>query len=240
MLMSSKFKSMINSTGALEIGRAGVAKKFIVPLAVQNNYTYDANVDENNNILVSEGNSIYILADEFGFLGGHDESTQVEANIFFVDEGIVFELVEGRLVLKGENGEAYTVDETGEIDYPRSNAPIHWSSAKDIRGIVSTVAKYRYSTSHEVVQGYIDNLVLNMTLHYVNTAKGYMFKTQVIEYFEDLGLGIFPFIDYSSREFESDDDDDFVDVSDLEDIDDEEEEEEEYDMGEDEDYKDAF
>jgi hypothetical protein len=241
MFMSSKFKAMVDGTGALELTRAGVVKQIILPLEHQKLISYDANVDENNNIVLTSGNSIYILADEFGFLGGTDESTQVDANIFFIDDGVVLELIEGKVLLKDENGLAYSIDETGDIDYPRSNARIHWATEKDIRGIVATVAKFKYTISPEETQKYIDNLVISMTLNYLNTSHGYMFHTQVVQYYEDLGLGIFQFINYSDRTYTASETDDHIDVADLEDIEeDEEEDEEDYKMDGEDDFEEKF
>jgi hypothetical protein len=225
MLMSPYFKNVQAVAGAIEFNRAGFASKLVLPEALKQRISYDVSIDaENNRVVFSEGETVYIVADRFGFIGGKDN--EVEANVFFIDNGIVLELISGRVLLQGENGEVYSVDELGDIGYPTPAARIHWSTAKDIFSSTKLVTMYQYNTSPEMAEKYTENFVYNMYFHYIHTGtNGYIFKTKVNEYFGDLGLDKIQFINYAEEGIPTDDDDGHVDVADLEDVEDEEEEE---------------
>lgn len=221
MLMSPTFKAMANASGNFEITRAGIVNKVVLPEELKNRVSYDANV-EGRNVVFSEGNSVYILTDEFGVALGVDEG--FEANIFFVDGGMIFELISGKIILKGENGELYSVDEVGDIDYPRSNARIYFANYQKIYEKAATVMKYRYGITEKTAFDYVDNLVIYATFTLVPDRGEPVFSVKFVEQYEDLGLGIFQFVNYNNAEY-IDNDDDHIDISELGDIEDEEVEE---------------
>jgi hypothetical protein len=224
MLMSPKFKSIAAVNGAVEFNRAGVASKVVLPEEHIKRISYDVNVDaENNCVVFSGGESVYIMTDRFAVLGGKDE--EVDTNIFFVEGGIVIELLVGRIFLEGENGQVYSVNEVGDIGYPTPAARLNWVEAATIYSTAVTVTKYKYNTSDVLAPKYVDNLSYNAQFHYVNTNSGYIFKTKFAEYYGDLGLEKFQFINYAEAGA-TEIDDDHIDISDLEDREDDEEEDE--------------
>jgi hypothetical protein len=227
MIMSTHFKNVQAVAGAIEFNRSGFATKLVLPEALQKRVCYDVSIDaENNRVVFSEGDTVYVIADRFGFLRGKEE--EVEANIFFIDGGVVLELVTGKILLQGENGEIYSVNEVGDIDYPTASAKIHWATAKDIFNSNCLVTKYQYNTSDDMSKTYTNNFVYNMYFHYVNTGDkgGNIFKSKVNDYFGDLGLDKIQFLNYAEEGIPTDDDGGHIDVADLEDIDEEEEEDE--------------
>jgi hypothetical protein len=224
MLMSPKFKAITKENGTVELLRSGIATAVVIPEDLKKRISYEASVVDNK-VVFNVGEGVYIIADEFGFIGGAE--TEVETNIFFIDGGIVFELLSGRMALKGDNDEIYIVDETGDIDYPNGHTRINWKKSSDILGITTSVVKHRYSTSEELTQSYINNLVINVVFHNQSTAQGYVFNVKFKEYFEDLGLGAFQFINYGENIYVADED--THDTSDLVDVDDDEEDEEDDD-----------
>lgn len=230
MFMSPTFKDKV-ANGTFDFSRAGVASSLVLPESIHKSISFDANV-EGNKIVLSEGEAVYIMADEFGFKRGPQE--EVEANIFFIDGGLVFELISGKIFLKGENGVIYSVDELGEVDYPSDHAMsiIKWVTHTDVFEHAVITQKFRYNTTPEQTATYVMNLVFNALFHHVNTTSGDIFKTQMVDVYEDLGLGVFQFINYNDQTLYSDDD--HVDVSELEDVEDDEEEEDEFNMDKDE------
>lgn len=224
--MDSKFKGLAKANGTIEFVRAGIATSVVVPEDIKKRLTYEANVVDGK-IVFGEGESIYIIADEVGFIGGKD--TGVETNLFFIDGGMVFELISGKIAMRGENGEVYTVDEMGDIDYPRANARINWVTTKNVLDIAKIVIRNRYVTNEELTLAYANNLVMNVFLQFEKANEGYVFNTKFYAYYEDLGLGKFEFINFGETEYEADEDTD--DIADLVDVEDEEDEEDdEYDM----------
>jgi hypothetical protein len=224
MLMSPKFKSVAAVNGVIEFNRAGIASKVVLPEEHIKRISYDVNVDaENNCVVFSGGDSVYIMTDRFAVLGGKDE--EVDSNIFFIEGGIVIELLVGRIFLEGENGQVYSVNEVGDIGYPTPAARLNWIDVTDVYSNAVTVTKYKYSTTAEAAPKYVDNLSLNAQFHYVNTNSGYILKTKFSEFYGDLGLEKFQFINYAEAGT-TEVDDGHVDIADLEDVEDEPEEDE--------------
>ena len=241
MLMSAKFKSIQPENGFLTVSRMGVASSIMIPEHLLQRVGYDANVDaEKNAVVFSEGDTVFILTDKFGVIGGENE--EVDTYIFFVDGGMVIQLNVGKIVLEDEDGQIYFVDEVGDIDYPAKNAKITYYDTDHIRGIVSSMTKYRYSLPEKsaLVEDYVNNLLYNIQFHYHNTNTGYVATMRVVDYYGDLAMDRFIFTDYGEvTEYEDDDEYDAPDVGDLVPVDDDEPEEEEYDMDNDE-YESVF
>lgn len=234
MLMSPKFKTIAKQSGTLEFKRAGLVTSLVVPETIKDRMGFDANI-EGNQIVFSEGDSIYILTDSFGLIHNKDE---VDANIFFVDGGVVIELIEGKILLKGANDEVYLVDETGEIDYPDGRSKYKFVTSDELFEKACTVMKHRYSTSLEMTANYVENLVINVIMAFSSTGTDPVTTIRFATQYEDLGLGIFQFVNYGEAsmfdtEVEGFDGEELVDVEDEE----EEEEEDEYNyrIGEDDD-----
>lgn len=235
MLMSLKFKAIKPENGTVTIPRRGIASSVIIPEDLIQRIGYDANLDEEKSAVVfSEGDTVYILTDRFGVLGGKHE--EVDTNIFFVEDGVLIELISGKIILEGENGELYYVDEVGDIDYPSGNAKMTFYDTNHVLDIAKSLTKYKYGLPDSLVNDYVDNLLYNIQFHYVNTDTGYVANMRIVDYYGDLAMEKFIFTDYNESTEYDDEDDDISDVGDLVPIDDDEDEEDEddYDMDKDE------
>lgn len=222
MLMSPIFKSRAKEQGDLVVTRAGVVKNIILPEAMKQRITYDANV-EGTNVVMSAGDSVYILADEFGILHNSD---YVDTNLLFVDGGVLIELIAGTIVLKGEDGTLFTIDELGEIDYPKHNRKMHFVRYTDIYANALRLTKVTYGTPDDRTHKYVDNLVLNVSFIYESTVGEPVLTTRISGYYESLGLNAFQFINYNDVDMFNNTDDGF----DPDELDEEEEEEQGFEM----------
>ena len=226
MLMSPYFEGKVVEGQDLVLQRQGVVSSVVVPSSVLGRMAFDVNIEsDQKSVVFCEGQSIHILADEFGIVGSKDNPT--EANIFFVDGGMGIELVDGVIALKSPNGDVYLVDEQGDIDYPNGLTRIHWVNTKSMRESLGLVVKARYGLpDYNLTNDYTMNLLFGVRLHYFRDVSGYLFNIKTLDMYEDLGDGLFSFINYNAPEF-ADNSDDFADIADLKPVVDEEEEEEE-------------
>lgn len=239
MFVSPKFKEIIKSVESgqevIELTRKGVANKVILPVSLVKSIGHDINVDPtNNSVVISEGDSTYIIADEFGIVESKDEVT--ETTLFLIDGGVVIELISGKIALKGSNGDTFFVDEAGDIDYPDSSDFINWMDEKNLHELALKIVKHRYGIPNEsLTETYINNLAFGVSFHYYPTPTGHVQSTKFVEQYHDLGLDKFVFVNFNEEEYEADEDTE--DVSDLVDVEDEEEDDFDYDMdGDDDDY----
>lgn len=231
MFMSTCFKSQVKAGEDFILSRKGEAKRFVIPNALMNRTGFDANI-EGSDIVLSEGNSVYILTDKFG-LG--TTTGEVEAHLFFVDGGMVIELIAGKIILFDKHNDPYIVDEDGDIDYPDGKMRIRVLSVNEVREKASMIIKNRYglNDNHDV-DGYTDNLLSHIIMSYTAVSVEPCLNFRVLDLYEDIGLGKFNFVNYKLHkafiegEGNGIEHDDFDDPDDL-DWDDEEEEDE-YDM----------
>lgn len=226
MLMSKNFKDVVIKGQDIAITREGVAGQLIIPADLQQRMLYDANI-VGSQIVFSEGDSMYILTDEFGFVNNYEE---VEANIFMVDGGVAIELIDGKLLLKGANGEHFIVDETGDIDYPNARSRTHMVTADAFRQNAIRVIQNRYGTPDAELAGtYVDNLMMNCTFSYATIVGEPVYSMRIVQQYEDLGIKKFEFFNFhEAAEYETEDEEE-VDLNNLVDVDEEEEKEDDHD-----------
>lgn len=232
MFMSPSFESLKPQDGKLIVPRNGIANKLEIPESVLGHSLFDANLDEaNDSIVLTGGQDVYILTDHVGLIGGDDE--EVDANILFVEGGVLIQLITGRILLKGENGNIYSVDEYGDMEYPSLSTKMYWYSSKDLWDIISRVTQYRYTAPDDQVADYVNNLFFNVQMHYVRVqgknTSGYVANIRVANYYEDIAMGRYVFVDYADVLKEEQEMEDHVDIADLDDIPLEGEEDEEFD-----------
>lgn len=234
MLMTQNFKSMVQQGGNLQLTRTGEAEALVIAQELLKRTTFDANI-EGKNIVLTEGESTYILADKFGVATGSDEA---EVNLFFVDGGMVIELLDGEVVLLDGNGDPYLVDQDGEISYPSAKSRVRMMDASEMREKAEMIIGRRYTLqSKEDETAYVNNLLLNMVINYsTSSTVEPCLSVRVTDVYEDLGLEQFVFVNYTDHKNfidDKNDKDDFVDSSDLgkdELFEEEEEEKDEFDM----------
>lgn len=235
--MTANFKSMVQNGGDLTITRKGQANQLVIPQSLLQRSGFDANI-EGNSIILSEGSSTYILADKIALgttLG------EAEVNIFFVDNGMVIELVDGQIVLFDNQNEPFIVDQDAEIEYVKAGTRLRVMDVNDLREKAEIIIKNRYGlNSPSEIAAYTDNLLINALLSYTSSGGEPCLSVRIPELYEDLGLEQFNFVNYKQhQEFVTKKDkDDHIDVSDLDNDDlfeDEEEDEDEFDMTHDED-----
>lgn len=218
MFMSHKFaQAFANHRGDLELSRSGVAKRVIIPEAFVEHITFDVNIS-GTDVVFSGGESLFILTDEFGVVNNSDP---IDADMFFVDGGILVELLEGKIVLKDEEGNPYCVDQDGEISYPRSNSRIIYSTAENLYGIAARIVGHRYGAPERMWNDYLNNLLLSTEFSCTSNGGEPCMNARFVTQFEDLGCGVFPFVDfYEQLEVDEDaDPDNFDNIDDDEDED---------------------
>lgn len=232
MLMSAKFKQVPLLDDGYIFYRQGIVDRMILPKELKDRLLYDAIIDENNHIRLIEGDKVYILTDRFGIV---KDTMDVEANIFFVDGGIVFELLGGSLALEADNGQVIIVDEFGDIRYPSSSTRIYWYDYNSFLENAEVLTKYKYGLEglDNLVSDYVNNLVYNISMSYANDTKsGYIATIKFQGYYHDLGLDKFPFFDMRNYDPEPEEEIDHKDIADLEIPDEEDFEEEIEDLSE--------
>lgn len=206
---------MVQKGQDLKITRRGLASELTIPQEMIQRSGFDANI-EGSTIILSEGSSTYILADKIALgttLG------EAEVNVFFVDNGMVLELIDGKIVLFDNDNEPFIVDQDAEIEYIKTGTRIRVMDVNDLREKAGIVIKNRYGlTSDSDIEGYTDNLLLNTLLSYVSSGGEPCLTVRIPEIYEDLGLDQFNFVNYKEhQEFVGKKDkDDHIDVSDLE------------------------
>lgn len=243
--MTQNFKAMVQNGGDLKLTRKGIAEAVVVPEQLLKNSGFDANI-EGTQIVLSQGNSTYILADKIALgttLG------EAEANIFFVEAGMVIELVDGQIILFDKDNEPFIVNQDAEIDYPRTGNRIRVLTAEDLREKAEIIIKNRYGLTHqEDVEEYTDNLLLNTVLSYASSSGEPCLTVRIPELYEDLGVEQFNFVNYKEHKAfleskKNKDEDDHIDISQFDDEDlfeDDEEEEDDFDMSHADDEDDDF
>lgn len=203
----------LNFKGKNEFIRKGVTGKVILPKEIEDRTTFDIEVDaENKSVNFVEGDSVYVIADEFGI------ADEADVTAFFIDGGVVMELVMGTLYLKGKNGVVYGVDEEGEIIYPDESIQINWVNVDTLKVHTSITTQTKYGTPDHRTEEYVNNLAFSILFrHILRGEKGErcpLFSTKVMRYFTDLGLGIFNFTvyDYVIDSIVDDSEPDYVDI----------------------------
>lgn len=180
MFMSSNFKGQSTES----FTRQGFANTVIIPADLKDTLFTDPNI-EGDTIVFSKGsdaNGLHILSDEIGFLRGPNE--EVEINIFFVDGGMCFELIFGKVALRAQNGSVYVVDADGDVTYPTDHTikSIHWADHNDLKLKAVYVIRSRYNSSTEEAEGYVDNFILNALAQHTASKDpgkgGNMFRVQ--------------------------------------------------------------
>ena len=242
MLMTPNFKRMTENGGDLTISRKGLANQVVIPNNLLQRSGFDANIVDNS-IVFSEGSSTYILADKIALgttLG------EAEVNIFFVDNGMMLELVEGQIVLFDNNNDPFIVDQDAEIEYVKVGTRIRVMDVADLREKAEMIIKNRYGLNNpSEISEYTDNLLINALLSYSSSGGEPCLSVRIPDLYEDLGLEQFNYVNYRDhQEFVTKKDkDDHIDVSELDDEDlfeDDEDEEDEFDMTHDDDNSDDF
>lgn len=200
MFMTENFKSVKPEDGFYTYARAGVLSSVKVAREEIQQFEYDAGIDsENKAITLSAANtgagSVYLLADTFGCMGGN--KNEVDCNLFFMDGGVMIELLSGVLFLKAKNGQVYSVNEKGVIDYPSHSvvSDLKWVRSSDLLSNAKVVVKAKYNLKlEEDISLYTWNFVIN-TQFEVMLAENELstLRTRFSSFYSDISLGLVSF-----------------------------------------------
>lgn len=210
MIMSPYFESKLLNSEDMVIPRKGVASSVIIPKNLFSSLLLEPSIQDHK-IVFSEGDSLYVLTEEFGVVVN---TPKVECNLFFVEGGLFLELVSGQIILKDKDGVPYLLDEFGDIEYPRSNTNIVYTTAANLRDKAALVIGHRYGIPKADEMSYVDNLFLSAEFYCTSDRAYPCLSVRFITQFEDLGCDSFVFVNFNEvknftaeyeREYSSDD-----------------------------------
>ena len=196
MFTSKKFKGMT------EITRKGVLGKVNIPEELLSAVTLDFEIDSANKCInFTRGEEIFVLTDKFGVAEKSDYT------LFLVDGGFIINIQYGKVYLQDEdNGMVYSVDDYGDVEYPRADKKINWLTVKDFLSFAEGMVKYYYTLpDNKTLRNYINNLGFGITTEYMNATKAKgspCFRIRFKDYYTDLGNDEFVFVKYADSEFD--------------------------------------
>lgn len=229
MLVSPNFKSLLKENGDLVLERQGELTKVVIPEDIKRMMKFEADIIDNQ-IVFKQGSSVHIVTDKFALATNLEE---VEANIFFINDGVILELLSGQLILFDENNEPFIVDQDGEIDTPRKRVRTRVVTHSDLRSNAEMIIKHRYGLEKQSdIEAYVNNLLMTTVASYHANREDPCLTIRIDAMYEDLGNETFNFVNYKAHaEFiNKKDDDGHVDISDLDSEEFDEEEEDEFKM----------
>lgn len=229
MLVSPNFKSSLKEAGDFVLKRKGELTDVVIPEAIKHLMKFEADIIDNQ-VLFKQGSSVYIVTNKFALATNLEE---VEANIFFINDGVVIELLSGQLILFDENNEPFVVDQDGDIEPPRKRVRTRVVTHEDLRSNAEMIIKHRYGlTKQSDIAAYVNNLLMTTVVSYLVDRDNPCLSIRIDAMYEDLGNEKFNFVNYKAHsEFiNKKDDDGHVDISDLDNEEFDEEEEDEFDM----------
>lgn len=196
MLLSKNFAQVFkDQTKDIVVPRAGVANRFVVSASMRKRTTFEADIDEKD-IILGQGESVQVLADKVGVILNE---APLQVNVFFVERGMVLEILSGQLVLEHPNGGIYSVDEDAEIETNVRPATVKWFTVNDLfaHALITSASAYGLKDRKDAVP-YVNNLLLLMTLSYSTAGTtSPVTAIRVLERYEDIGLGQFAFVNYN-------------------------------------------
>lgn len=224
MYVSGKFENIATEGSDIRIKRSGVASEVVIPKALFSGAGYDADL-VGNTVVFNSGESVYVLTDRYGV----QKNSSLEANVFLVDGGAIFEILGGEIVLQAGNGAYYTVDEYGEVEYPEFTRSMpEFRDTTYLEEVLPFYISNHYGVDKTDAMTYMQNLMFAMvfTVEGGTALGGACYSHRVFSVYEDLGID-FDFKNYKdgSQDFFIEMDEDEPDAVAVED-----EEEDEYEM----------
>lgn len=225
MFLAGKFENIVSGdSDKVILKRSGVASEVIIPKELFNGNGYDASI-EGNAVVFEEGESVYVLTDSYGV----QKNSSLEANIFLVEGGAIFEILGGEIVLQASNGAYFTVDAYGEIEYPDFGGDLpEFRGVEYLEEVLPFHIVNHYGADKEDALEYVHNLMFSIvfTAEGGTQKAGACYSHRVYSVYEDLG------IDFEFKNFK-DGSQDFMLEMDTE-------EEETYEVPDDEEEEDEF
>lgn len=187
--------------GKTDLTRKGILNKVHIPENLLDSVGMDFTLNkETGTIEFCAGDEIFVLTEQFGI------SEECEFSVILVNGGFLINIVQGKVYINDSmNSTIYSVDECGDVDYPRADTKIHWVTVKDFLVYATRMVKVKYGTpTDKVTAEYVSNLAFGVVAEYsrMGVVKGSpCFKIQFVTYYIDLGVDSFVFYNYNDNEY---------------------------------------
>lgn len=193
MFLTKNFENIFSrSVNDVVIKRNGVADSLVVPKQFKSHQFFDANI-VGNHIELSPGQTLCILADEFGVV---NNGSHFEVDLVFIEGGVLVQLLDGKLAIKDREGVVYCVDSDGEISYPRSNSKVVFTTANNLFGVSEMIVETRYGCVKSSASSYVNNLLFSVIFNANSNGFEPCMSARFVTQYEDIGLG-FPFLNFN-------------------------------------------
>lgn len=178
--------------------KGSVLTELVAPNGINGATHCDFTLDEATKQIKFEvqnnGGSPYIITEEFGVC----EESQI--NCFFVKDGVVIELIVGKLYLKDENGNITSIDDNGVVQkVTLGSKRICWFDYHEyLRHNLRVQVAYKFNIPENrvaLIDEYINNLAFTIFIEgrAATEREGYYARMKTVNYFYDLGLEEFNF-----------------------------------------------
>ena len=191
MLVQDKYRKVKEFEGK------GIISKLEVPVGLTVKTTkYDLKIDDKDlKMALLPGKSVFVISDMIGI----SELTSIV--VFFLNDVMVIELVEGYLYIQEEDGSIEKISAKnnkvskfdGEID------KIDWKTREEVYGYCKHIVAAKFNlTSEFEIRNYINHLMFNIKMSYY-PHNNKLFSFNLLDIFHGLGIGRFEYIVRESR-----------------------------------------
>lgn len=200
MYISEKFK------GKKSLGRAGVLTKVTLPsgLKVTDKVDFTLNKAKHSiDFMVSDKDgSTYAICSEFGV------SKEVYISYFFIQGGVVLEVLSGSIYLRDKKGDVYSLSDKGLMSpvISKRQEDIEWVDYFDyLRHNAEIYIQHKYNLPETLISDYVNNLAFHVMLDKHSDTVKCDFMSKIVDIFLDLGLDEFEFKyhDYVQQDYTS-------------------------------------
>lgn len=186
MLVQDKYRKVKEFKGK------GIISELEVPIGLTvSTKKYDLKIDDKElKMSLLPGKSVFVISDMIGI------SELASVVVFFLNDVMVLELVEGYLYIPEEDGSIEKISAKnnkvskfdGEID------KIDWKTREEVYGYCKHIVAAKFNLTSEVeIRKYINHLMFNIKMSYY-PHNNKLFSFSLLDMFHGLGVGRFDYI----------------------------------------------